>query len=64
VTSDTSDIRGPIPLTRGCLLVKPVLSLMLAMFNLAPVNAWQLPCRNSKLFLCFRVSKSLWKVHK
>jgi hypothetical protein len=64
VTSDTSDIRGPIPLTRGCLQVKPVLSLMLVMCNLAPIYAWQVPCRRSKLSLCFGVSKSLWKVHK
>ena len=63
-TSDTSDIRGPIPLTRAYLQVKSLLSLMFVMCNLAPVNAWQVPCRRSKLSLCFGVSKSLWKVHK
>jgi hypothetical protein len=35
VTSDTSDIRGPIPLTRAGLQVIPVVSLMCVLCYLA-----------------------------
>ena len=64
MTSDTLDVRSPIPLTRVDLPVSLVLSLTFVLYNLSPVNAWQGPCRRSKLSLCFGASKSLWKFHK
>src|ERR1039458_10601208 len=38
MTSDTLDIRGPIPLTRAGVQVSSVLSLMFVLCNLSPVN--------------------------
>jgi hypothetical protein len=52
VTSDTLDVRGPIPLTRAGLHVSSVLSLMFILCKLPPVNAWHTPCASSKFSLC------------
>jgi hypothetical protein len=48
VTSDTSDIRSPIPLTAAGVQMRPVVSLMNVLCNLSLVNAWQTPCPRSK----------------
>jgi hypothetical protein len=52
VTSDTLDIRGPIPLTRAGLQVRPVVSFIFVFCNLAPVNAWHTACPRSEFSLC------------
>ena len=59
MTSDTSDIPGPIPLTRAGLEVRPVVSLMFVLCYLAPVNAWHTPCPRSRVLLVFGVSRTL-----
>jgi hypothetical protein len=51
VPSDTSDIPGPIPLTRAGLHLRPVLSLIFVLSNLSAVNAWHTPC---PIFNCVR----------
>src|ERR1700687_2670465 len=55
MTSDTSDIRGPIPLTRAGLQVRPVVSLMFVLCNLSPFNAWHTPCPRGQSSPCVRI---------
>ena len=52
MTSDTSDIRGPISLTSADLYVRWVLSLMFVLCSLSSVSAWHTPCARSKFSLC------------
>jgi hypothetical protein len=60
VMSDTFDIRGPIPLTSASLQVRPVVSLMFVLCNLAPVNAWHMACPRSKFSLCSEFGGRCW----
>lgn len=55
--SDTSDIRGPISLTRAGLQVKSVLSSTFVLCNLSPANVWHTPCARPKVLLVFGVSR-------
>ena len=48
VTSDSLDVRGPIPLTCAALRVRSVLALIFVLYNLSPINAWHAPCARSK----------------
>ena len=52
VTSDSLDVRGPIPLTRAGLHVRSVLSLTFVLCNFSPVGAWHTPCARSKFSSC------------
>ena len=60
MTSDTLDIRGPIPLTRAGFQVRPVVSLMFILCNLSPVNAWHTPCPRSEFSLCSDFRGRCW----
>ena len=52
MTSDTLDVRGPIPLTRAGFYVSSVLSLMFVLYNMPPVKVWYVPCPGSEFSLC------------
>lgn len=52
MTSDTLDVRSPIPLTRADLHVGLVLFLMFVLCNLSPVSVWHTPCARSKSYSC------------
>jgi hypothetical protein len=45
MTSDTSDVPGPIPLTRQGLQVRPAVSLMFVLCNLSPSMSGTLRAR-------------------
>lgn len=51
-TSDSLDVRSPIPLTRADLQVRLVLPLTFILCNLSPVSAWHTPCARSKFYSC------------
>ncbi len=50
--SDTSDIHGPIPLTREGRRSDRWVSLIFVLCNLKPVHDWHTPCPKPKFFLC------------
>jgi hypothetical protein len=58
VTSDSLDVRGPIPLTRAGVQARPVLSLTFVLYNLSAVNIWHPPCARATFCFVFEVLRT------
>ncbi len=59
MTSDTSDVRGPIPLTPASVQVNPLVCFTFVSCNLSAVNAWHMPCLRSEFNLCSEGSRTM-----